>query len=76
MTFWVDPLDGSSGLVNGHTEHLTCIIGVAVNKRPLVGVIHKPFQSDNSDDPGYDIGRTYVGLPESGLFTLDTRHGQ
>ena len=43
LTFWVDPLDGSSGLAKGHTEHLTCIIGVAVNKRPLLGVVHKPF---------------------------------
>ena len=29
LTFWVDPLDGSSGLAKGHTEHLTCIIGVS-----------------------------------------------
>ena len=43
LTFWVDPLDGSSGLAQGHTEHLTCIIGIAVNKRPLLGIVHKPF---------------------------------
>ena len=30
LTFWVDPLDGSSGLAEGHTEHLTCIIGISV----------------------------------------------
>ena len=29
LTIWVDPLDGSSGLAMGHTEHLTCIIGVS-----------------------------------------------
>ena len=29
LTFWVDPLDGSSGLAKGHTEHLTSIIGVS-----------------------------------------------
>ncbi len=41
LSFWVDPLDGSSGLADGHTEHLTCIIGVSVKNRPLIGVIHK-----------------------------------
>jgi 3'-phosphoadenosine 5'-phosphosulfate (PAPS) 3'-phosphatase len=71
LTFWVDPLDGSSGLVEGHTEHLTCIIGVAVNKRPLLGVVHKPFSSN----PQLKFGRTYVGLPGSGLFTVFSRGG-
>ena len=47
LTFWVDPLDGSSGLAEGHTEHLTCIIGVSLNKRPLLGVVHKPFAQSN-----------------------------
>ena len=49
LTFWVDPLDGSSGLAEGHTEHLTCIIGVSLNKRPLLGVVHKPFAERTSD---------------------------
>jgi 3'-phosphoadenosine 5'-phosphosulfate (PAPS) 3'-phosphatase len=69
LTFWVDPLDGSSGLAEGHTEHLTCIIGVAINKRPLLGVVHKPFAQTMT--PGASVGRTYVGLPESGLFTIE-----
>jgi 3'-phosphoadenosine 5'-phosphosulfate (PAPS) 3'-phosphatase len=69
LTFWVDPLDGSSGLAQGHTEHLTCIIGVAVNKRPILGIVHKPFSQTRT--PGATVGRTYVGLPESGLFTID-----
>ena len=49
LTFWIDPLDGSSGLVEGHTEHLTVIIGVAVNKRPLLGIVHKPFCPTHND---------------------------
>lgn len=75
LTFWVDPLDGSSGLAEGHTEHLTCIIGVALNKRPLLGVVHKPFAHSNSGKCGL-VGRTYVGLPESGLFTIDNNHSE
>jgi 3'-phosphoadenosine 5'-phosphosulfate (PAPS) 3'-phosphatase len=71
LTFWVDPLDGSSGLAEGHTEHLTCIIGVAFEKRPLLGVVHKPF----ADETG-TFGRTFIGHPESGLFTIDNHHTQ
>ena len=81
LTFWVDPLDGSSGLAQGHTEHLTCIIGVSLNKRPLLGVVHKPFVEGGNNDlnkgkPRSDslstVSRTYVGIPESGLFTIDS----
>jgi 3'-phosphoadenosine 5'-phosphosulfate (PAPS) 3'-phosphatase len=76
LTFWIDPLDGSSGLAQGHTEHLTCIIGVSVQKRPLLGVVHKPFSSTNSDGSTNtgptSIGKTFVGLPESGLFTIES----
>lgn len=72
LTFWIDPLDGSSGLTEGHTEHLTCIIGVSVNKRPLLGIVHKPFLGNEStDDNSLAQSRTYVGLPESGLFQIN-----
>lgn len=67
LTFWIDPLDGSSGLAEGHTRHLTCIIGVSLNKRPLLGVVHKPFIEE---EPDID-GKTYVGVPESGLFFIN-----
>ncbi len=78
MTFWVDPLDGSSGLTQGHTEHLTCIIGVSLFGRPILGVVHKPFIEETSTHTSHTVdsltstGRTYVGLAESGLFTIDT----
>jgi 3'-phosphoadenosine 5'-phosphosulfate (PAPS) 3'-phosphatase len=80
LTFWVDPLDGSSGLAQGHTEHLTCIIGISYKKRPLLGIVHKPFVEDTTDsnnskslsDSLSSVARTYVGLPESGLFTIDS----
>lgn len=67
LTIWVDPLDGSKGFTEGHVHHLTCIIGVSVRNRPLLGVIHKPFS--NYPFPG--CGRTYIGTPEAGLFTVD-----
>jgi 3'-phosphoadenosine 5'-phosphosulfate (PAPS) 3'-phosphatase len=72
LTFWIDPLDGSSGLAEGHTEHLTSIIGVSFNKRPLLGIVHKPFTAEiRENSTGSGIGRTYIGLAESGLFTID-----
>lgn len=71
LTFWVDPLDGSSGLAEGHTEHLTCIMGVSIGDRPLFGVLHKPFSSN----PDVKNGRTYVGLPDTGLFKVYNQTG-
>jgi 3'-phosphoadenosine 5'-phosphosulfate (PAPS) 3'-phosphatase len=67
LTIWVDPLDGSKGFTEGHTHHLTCIIGVSIRNRPRLGIIHKPFS--NYPFPG--CGRTYVGTPEHGLYTVD-----
>ena len=29
LCFWVDPLDGTGGFVMGHTEHVTCNIGIS-----------------------------------------------
>lgn len=59
LTFWVDPLDGSNGMSEGHVDHVTCIMGVAVKKRPLLGVVHKPFV----DHAFGNRGSTYIGLP-------------
>jgi len=67
LTFWIDPLDGSKGLVEGHTEHLTTIIGVCVKNRPLLGIVHKPYSGDALS---FSSGKSYVGLPQCGLFTV------
>jgi 3'-phosphoadenosine 5'-phosphosulfate (PAPS) 3'-phosphatase len=67
VTLWVDPLDGTKGLTEGHNHHVSCMIGVSIKNRPRLGIIHKPF----STFPFPGCGRTYVGIPESGLFTID-----
>ena len=67
LTLCIDPLDGSKGFSEGHTHHLTCIIGVAYRNRPRLGIIHKP----NSSFPQLNSERTYIGIPEAGLFTID-----
>ena len=43
MVIWIDPLDGTQGFTEGHLHHITSLIGVAINKRPRIGIIHKPF---------------------------------
>ena len=66
MVIWIDPLDGTKGFTEGHMNHITAMIGVAVNGRPRIGVIHKPFYHR-----GVKQGRTYFGTPECGTFIKD-----
>lgn len=46
MVIWIDPLDGTKGFTEGHVHHITNMIGVAVNMRPRIGIIHKPFYDE------------------------------
>ena len=66
MVIWIDPLDGTKGFTEGHTHHITSLIGVSINKRPRIGIIHKPFYNKQ-----YGQGRTYFGTPECGIFVKD-----
>ncbi len=43
MVIWVDPLDGTMGFTQGFIHHITSLIGVSINKRPRIGIIHKHF---------------------------------
>lgn len=67
LTFWIDPLDGSKGFSTGHTHQLSCNIGVSLKNRPRLGIIHKLFP----EFPTEGYSKTYIGVPESGLFTID-----
>ena len=58
VCFWIDPLDGTGGFVNGHTEHVTCNIGISVKGLPLFGVIGKPFPNIKGRPK---LSETYVG---------------
>jgi hypothetical protein len=66
MVIWIDPLDGTKGLTEGHLHHITSMIGVTINMRPRIGIIHKPFYNEF-----YQQGRTYFGTPECGIFIKD-----
>lgn len=66
MVIWIDPLDGTRGFVEGHLNHVTSMIGLAIDKRPRAGIIHKPFY-----DQSIHMQRTYFGTPECGVFVKD-----
>lgn len=66
MVIWIDPLDGTQGFVEGHLNHITSMVGLAINQRPRAGVIHKPFY-----DQSMSMQRTYFGTPECGVFVKD-----
>ena len=66
IAVWIDPIDGSKAFANGDIEHVTNMIGITVGGRPLVGIIHKPFNSQRGN-----LSRTFVGSTESGLFYFD-----
>jgi len=66
VCFWIDPLDGTGGFVNGHTEHVTCNIGISVKGKPLFGVIGKPFLEGGN----IKMSATYVGGVSIGMHRI------
>uniref|UniRef100_A0A336JZT8 3'(2'),5'-bisphosphate nucleotidase 1 n=1 Tax=Culicoides sonorensis TaxID=179676 RepID=A0A336JZT8_CULSO len=63
IVVWVDPLDGTTEYTQGFLEHVTVLIGIAVNTSAVAGVIHQPYfkHGDNT------IGRTIWGLKGLGI---------
>ena len=66
VAVWMEPIDGTKAFADGNVDQVTNMIGITVNGRPLVGIIHKPFTSACRN-----ASRTYVGSIESGLFYFD-----
>lgn len=58
---WVDPLDGTKEYTEGLLDHVTILIGIAVNKRAVAGVINQPYYRYKKRD-GRDEGRTIYGV--------------
>jgi 3'(2'), 5'-bisphosphate nucleotidase len=71
MVIWIDPLDGTKGFTEGHLNHITSMIGVSIEGRPRIGIIHKLFYKQ-----ALRQGRTYFGTPECGIFIEDKFPGQ
>jgi 3'(2'), 5'-bisphosphate nucleotidase len=46
VTVWVDPLDGTLSYVNGEFDAVTTLIGLSINKNPVLGVIGQPYSAE------------------------------
>lgn len=65
IVVWVDPLDGTSEYTQGLLDHVTVLIGLAVNGKAVGGVIHQPYYNYKSDPTSQ--GRTLWGLVGLGV---------
>eukprot|EP01111_Echinosteliopsis_oligospora_P014885 TRINITY_DN5721_c0_g1_i2.p1 TRINITY_DN5721_c0_g1~~TRINITY_DN5721_c0_g1_i2.p1 ORF type:complete len:200 (+),score=53.23 TRINITY_DN5721_c0_g1_i2:320-919(+) len=62
LTIFIDPLDATREYTLGNTECVLTLIGIALNGRPIAGVMHQPFAGDE--------GRTFYGMVGSGVKGL------
>lgn len=62
---WIDPLDGTKDFVNGNLPAVTVLIGLSINGKSRLGVVHKPFS-----DADQSKGQTTFGSGEHGVFTI------
>ncbi|XP_015120689.1 3'(2'),5'-bisphosphate nucleotidase 1 [Diachasma alloeum] len=61
---WVDPLDGTSEFTQGLLDHVTVLVGVAVGKKAVGGVIHQPYSKNPQTS---SMGRTLWGIDGVGV---------
>lgn len=53
-------------IVSGFLEHVTVLIGISVNDKPVGGVIHQPYFKNQAGSE-VKMGRTIWGLSEAGV---------
>ena len=63
---WIDPLDGTKDFVKGNHSAVTVLIGLSINAKSRIGIIHAPYAEDGSK-----FGKTIFGTGEHGAFKLD-----
>ena len=69
MTVWVDPLDGTKEFTEGFLNHVTVLVGIAIGKKAIGGVIHQPFWNYQSQQKDKVLGRTFYGVVGAGNHT-------
>ncbi|XP_078484836.1 3'(2'),5'-bisphosphate nucleotidase 1-like [Ciona intestinalis] len=67
IVVWVDPLDGTAEFTEGLLDHVTILIGFAVNGEAIGGVINQPFYNYQAGSQA-KLGRTIWGLVGLGAF--------
>ncbi|XP_078672093.1 3'(2'),5'-bisphosphate nucleotidase 1-like [Branchiostoma floridae x Branchiostoma belcheri] len=70
VVVWVDPLDGTKEYTEGFLDHVTVLIGVAVNGKAVAGVINQPYYNYKAG-PGATLGRTMWGIVGLGAFGVE-----
>jgi len=50
------------GYCTGLLDHVTVLIGIAVNGEAVAGVIHQPYFNYQNEEPGIELGRTIWGI--------------
>ena len=43
-------------------DHVTVLIGIAVGRVAVAGIIHQPYYNYRNPGPGQTIGRTFYGI--------------
>ena len=67
MVVWVDPLDGTAEFTEGLLDHVTILIGIAIDGKAVGGVINQPFYGYQGG-PDSKLGRAVWGLVGLGAF--------
>jgi fructose-1,6-bisphosphatase/inositol monophosphatase family enzyme len=69
LVIWVDPLDGTNNYVVGDVIGVTALIGIALDGKPVYGVIHHPFVPERPTyygGPGMTLHRTVDAFSSQG----------
>ncbi|KAK7504776.1 hypothetical protein BaRGS_00003804 [Batillaria attramentaria] len=70
IVIWVDPVDGTAEYTQGLLDHVTVLIGVAVNGIATGGVINQPYYNYQAG-PDAKLGRCIWGMLGVGAFGFE-----
>lgn len=71
FTVWVDPLDATKEYSEGFLDHVTVLIGIALGKKAVAGVIHQPFYGFENEKDFTKLGRTFYGVIGAGTVGIE-----